>query len=158
MPKMDQCLILCRLRSFRMLQAVSSVAGAWTGSTIRQSDWTRYARTKRAPVLNQLITLPLALSITAMLGIFATSAVNNMYGTQIWQPITLLEFLLVNNYNAATRAGCFFAGVGFFWNQIAVSTGENGCKEGFANLALGQSHAELGGRRYGSCIHCSEVD
>lgn len=119
-----------------MLQAVSSVAGAWTGSSIRyeqplflfdypltlhrQADWTRYAKTKRAPVLNQLITVPLAITITAMLGVFATSAVKNMYGQEIWQPIQLLEFLLTDDYSPGTRAGCFFAGMGFFWSQISV--------------------------------------
>ena len=103
-----------------MLQAVSSVAGAWTGSSIRQADWTRYSKTKRAPVLNQLITVPLTITITAMLGVFATSAVKNMYGKAYWQPIQLLEFLLAHDYNAATRAGCFFGGLGFFWSQIAV--------------------------------------
>lgn len=103
-----------------MLQAVSSVAGAWTGSSIRQADWTRYAKTKRAPVLNQLITVPITITVTAMLGVFATSAVKNMYGKTIWQPIQLLEFLLTHNYNAATRAGCFFGGLGFFWSQISV--------------------------------------
>jgi len=104
-----------------MLQAVSSVAGAWCGSAIRQSDWTRYAKTKRAAAVNQLITLPLVLTVTAALGTFATSAVTNMYGKQIWQPITLLEFLLTDNYNAATRAGCFFAAFGFFLSQVSVS-------------------------------------
>jgi NCS1 family nucleobase:cation symporter-1 len=103
-----------------MLQAVSSVAGSWTGSSIRQADWTRYAATKRAPMLNQLITVPIAITTTAMLGVFATSAVKNMYGKEIWQPIQLLEFLLTNNYNAATRAGCFFGGMGFFWSQVSV--------------------------------------
>jgi len=57
-----------------------------------------------------------------MLGVFATSAVFHMYGKQIWQPIVLLEFLLTDNYNAATRAGCFFAGLGFFWSQISVKS------------------------------------
>jgi NCS1 family nucleobase:cation symporter-1 len=107
-------------RSFRMLQAVSSVAGAWTGSAIRQADWTRYAKTKRTPVLNQLLTVPITITATATLGAFATSAVKQMYGREIWQPITLLEFLLENNYNSATRAGCFFAGAGFFLSQISV--------------------------------------
>ena len=107
-------------RSFRMLQAVSSAASSWTGSSIRQADWTRYSKTKRAPVLNQLLTVPLTTTITAMLGVFATGAVKKMYGKAYWQPIQLLEFLLTHNYNAATRAGCFFGGLGFFWSQIAV--------------------------------------
>lgn len=67
-----------------------------------------------------MITVPLTITITAMLGTFATSAVTNMYGQAIWQPITLLQFLLRENYNASTRTGCFFAGLGFFLSQLAV--------------------------------------
>ncbi|KAE9967371.1 hypothetical protein EG328_008264 [Venturia inaequalis] len=123
-------------RSFRMLQAVSSVAGAWCGSAIRQSDWTRYAKTKRAAAINQLITLPLVLTVTAALGTFATSAVTNMYGKQIWQPITLLEFLLMDNYNAATRAGCFFAAFGFFLSQVSVNLVQNSVAAGMDLASL----------------------
>ncbi|KAF2808490.1 uncharacterized protein BDZ99DRAFT_489152 [Mytilinidion resinicola] len=78
-----------------------------------QSDWTRYAKTRRAPVLNQLFGAPLTITICATLGVFATSAVKQMYGKAIWNPISLFEFLLSDNYNAATRAGCFFAGLGW---------------------------------------------
>lgn len=74
--------------------------------------------------MNQMITVPLTITITAMLGTFATSAVTNMYGQAIWQPITLLQFLLRNNYDASTRAGCFFAGLGFFLSQLSVGKSE----------------------------------
>jgi NCS1 family nucleobase:cation symporter-1 len=63
--------------SFRMLQACSAVAGSWTGSSIRQSDWTRFAKTKRSPVLNQLIGAPATITIAAAFGVFATSAVKS---------------------------------------------------------------------------------
>lgn len=134
-----------------MLQAVSSVAGAWTGSSIRQSDWTRYSSTKRAPLLNQLITVPLTITITAMLGVFATSAVYNMYGKQIWQPIQLLEFLLTDNYNAATRAGCFFAGLGFFWSQISVNLVQNSVAAGMDLASIAPRWIDV---KRGSLIMC----
>jgi len=59
-------------------------------------------------------------TVTATLGVFATAAVNNMYGKLIWNPISVLEMLLNTHYNAGTRAGCFFAGLGFFASQISV--------------------------------------
>ncbi|KAH6677713.1 permease for cytosine/purines, uracil, thiamine, allantoin-domain-containing protein [Halenospora varia] len=138
-------------RSFRMLQAVSSVAGAWTGSSIRQADWTRYAKTKRAPAINQLVTVPLTITITAMLGVFATSAVYNMYGKEIWQPIQLLEFLLTDNYNAATRAGCFFAGLGFFWSQISVNLVQNSVAAGMDLASIAPRWIDV---KRGSLIMC----
>ncbi|KAE9364699.1 hypothetical protein N431DRAFT_550142 [Stipitochalara longipes BDJ] len=138
-------------RSFRMLQAVSSVAGAWTGSSIRQADWTRYSKTKRAPVLNQLITVPLTITLTAMLGVFATSAVKNMYGKAYLQPIQLLEFLLTHNYNAATRAGCFFGGLGLFWSQIAVNLAQNSVAAGMDLASIAPRWIDV---KRGSLIMC----
>lgn len=134
-----------------MLQAVSSVAGAWCGSAIRQSDWTRYAKTKRAAAVNQLITLPLVLTVTAALGTFATSAVTNMYGKQIWQPITLLEFLLTDNYNAATRAGCFFAAFGFFLSQVSVNLVQNSVAAGMDLASLAPRWIDV---KRGALIMC----
>ena len=90
-----------------------------------QSDWTRFAKTKRAPALNQLIGAPVTVTVTAILGVFATSAVNDMYGKMIWNPIQVLQMLLGAHYNAATRAGCFFAGLGFFVSQIQVNMAQN---------------------------------
>jgi len=71
--------------------------------------------------MNQLLGAPITVTVTAIFGVFATSAVANKYGKTIWQPIQLLEFLLDNNYDSKTRAGCFFAGLGFFVSQISVS-------------------------------------
>lgn len=80
--------------------------------------------------MNQLITLPLALTLAAALGAFATSATTHYYGKQIWQPIELLEFLLARNYDAKTRAGCFFAALGFFLSQISVNLVQNSVAAG----------------------------
>jgi nucleobase:cation symporter-1, NCS1 family len=101
-------------RSFRILQALSAVAGSWTGACIRQSDWTRFAKTKRAPAIHQLVSGPVTVTICPVLGAFATSAIKIMYGKAIWNPISVLEFLFDRDYSAGTRAGCFFAGLGFF--------------------------------------------
>lgn len=117
-------------RSFRILQAMSAVAGSWTGVCIRQSDWTRFAKTRRAPALHQVISGPVTVTVCAILGAFATSAIKNMYGEAIWNPISVLQFLLDRDYNAATRAGCFFAGLGFFISQVSVLMGRHWTRKG----------------------------
>ncbi|KAK3635714.1 hypothetical protein LTR56_014590 [Elasticomyces elasticus] len=124
-------------RSFQILRAMSAVAGAWTGACIRQSDWTRYAKTRRAPAIHQLVSGPLTVTICATLGAFATSAVNSMYGKLIWNPIAILQFVLERDYDAASRAGCFFAGMGFFISQIATNLVQNSvsCGMDLASLA-----------------------
>lgn len=109
---------------------MSAVAGSWTGACIRQSDWTRFAKTRRAPALHQVISAPVTVTVCAILGAFATSAIKNMYGEAIWNPISVLQFLLDRDYNAATRAGCFFAGLGFFVSQVSVLMGRHWTRKG----------------------------
>ncbi|KAF2001592.1 hypothetical protein P154DRAFT_489970 [Amniculicola lignicola CBS 123094] len=130
-------------RSFRILLAISSVAGGWTGSSIRQSDWTRFAKTRRAPVLCQLLGGPITVTVTAILGVFATSAIKDMYGKLIWNPISVLVMLLKTNYNAGTRAGCFFAGLGFFASQVSVNLAQNSISCGMDISALWPKYIDV---------------
>ena len=103
---------------------------------IRQSDWTRYAKTKRSPVLNQLLGAPLTITIAATFGVFATSAVKEHYGVTLWQPVELLEWILENHYTPAARAGCFFAGLGFFFSQLSVNIAQNSVSAGMDLASL----------------------
>jgi nucleobase:cation symporter-1, NCS1 family len=138
-------------RSFRILQAMSSVAGSWTGAAIRQSDWTRYSKTRYAAVGHQLISGPIILVICTTMGITATSAVANMYGTPIWNPIVLLETLQVRDYNATTRAGTFFAGVGFFLSQITINLIQNSVSCGMDLASMAPKYIDV---TRGSLIMC----
>ena len=108
-----------------MIQAICTVCGSFTGgsftgASIRHSDWSRYAKTPQAPRIGIWVICPLALTITAMFGVFVTSATVQMYGKAIWQPITLLIHIQDVDYSAATRAGTFFGGLGWFLSQLAV--------------------------------------
>jgi NCS1 family nucleobase:cation symporter-1 len=123
-------------RSFRILQALSAVAGSWTGACIRQSDWTRFAKSRGPPAVHQLISGPVTVTVCAVLGAFATSAIAEKYGRTIWNPISVLQFLMDNNYDAATRAGCFFAGLGFFVSQVATNLVQNSVSCGMDLAAL----------------------
>ncbi|KAJ9142937.1 Uracil permease [Pleurostoma richardsiae] len=138
-------------RSFRILQAISSVAGAWTGSAIRQSDWTRYTKSRNAVVWHQLITGPVTMTVCATFGVAATSAVKEMYGTAIWNPITLLQFLIKEDYSSTTRAGAFFAGVGFFTSQVSVNLVQNSVSCGMDLASLLPKYIDV---TRGSLIMC----
>lgn len=116
---------------------MSSLAGSWTGACIRQADWTRYTQSRGAVVWNQGVTGIVAATVCALLGIATTSAVKQMYGTAIWNPILLLSYLQTNDYNSATRAGTFFAGMGFFLSQVTINLVQNSvaCGMDLASLA-----------------------
>ncbi|KAI1340159.1 hypothetical protein F5Y15DRAFT_50141 [Xylariaceae sp. FL0016] len=138
-------------RSFRILQAMSSVAGAWTGASIRQSDWTRFSKTRSAPTVHQLITGPVALVICATMGIAATSAVAQMYGEPIWNPIALLETVQDRDYSSTTRAGTVFAGLGFFISQVTINLIQNSVSCGMDLASMAPKYIDV---TRGSLIMC----
>lgn len=138
-------------RSFLILQAMSSVAGSWTGACIRQSDWTRLTKSRGAVLWNQGVTGIISATVCALLGIATTSAVANMCGSPIWNPITLLSFLQDNNYDAPTRAGTFFAGLGFFVSQVTINLVQNSVSCGMDLAALAPKWIDV---TRGSLIMC----
>lgn len=85
------------------------------------------------------------------MGVAATSAVKEMYGEAIWNPITLLEFLLAEDYSATTRAGIFFAGFGFFLSQMSVNLVQNSVSCGMDLAALYPKYIDV---TRGSLIMC----
>ncbi|KAJ5901916.1 hypothetical protein N7495_002444 [Penicillium taxi] len=138
-------------RSFRTLAAMSSVAGSWTGSSIRQADWTRYAKKRSSFLWHQGITGPIALTFCAVLGISTTSAVKNMYGESIWNPISLLQYIQKHDYSATTRAGTFFAGAGFFVSQVTINLVQNSVSCGMDLASLWPKYIDV---TRGSLIMC----
>lgn len=115
------CLPQIRETFFVMIQAICTLCGSFTGASIRHSDWSRYAKSPKSPLIGIWIVGPLALTITGMFGVFVTSAAREMYGEVYWQPITLLLHIQQVDYSASARAGTFFAGLGWFLSQLAVS-------------------------------------
>lgn len=53
---------------------------------VNQPDIARYSRTRNAPVLSQLIALPVANTAGAALGIWGTAAIYNQWGNLDWNP------------------------------------------------------------------------
>ncbi len=74
-----------------------------------------------------------------------------MYGELIWNPISVLQFLLDRDYNASSRAGCFFAGMGFFISQIATNLVQNSVSCGMDLAALAPRWIDV---TRGSLIMC----
>ncbi|KAK5174870.1 uncharacterized protein LTR77_000006 [Saxophila tyrrhenica] len=115
---------------FQFVRAVCSLATTYTGVSIRHSDWTRYSARPRDAHLAIWIACPLVVIISSTFGILVTSAVRGIYGEIIWQPITLLAYIQDRDYSATTRAGTFFAGVGWFLSQMGVNVSSNAVATG----------------------------
>lgn len=65
---------------FAMVQGISQVAGAYTGGSVRLSDWTRFTATPNAPRIGMVIAQPLSLTIGALIGVLVTSATHEHLG------------------------------------------------------------------------------
>ena len=109
-------------RSFAMLFGISSIAGSATAYASRMSDWTRFSKTKNAPVVALLAGPPIYGVLTTLLGILATNAVHAKYKVIEWNPLVLLIYIQEKHYTSAGRAATFFAGLLLFWSLIIVST------------------------------------
>lgn len=101
---------------------ITAILGAWGGGTLGQSDWTRYANRRYAPIFSQLIAAPITITVTAVIGIVVTSAAKDIVGEIIWNPIFLLATIQEEYHSSPrARAGVFFASLGIVSSQLAVS-------------------------------------
>lgn len=104
-----------------VMYGITAILGAWGSGTLGQSDWTRYANRPMAPSLAQLVAAPVAITITALIGIIVTSAAQNMLGEIVWNPIYLLaDIQEFYGSSPRARAGVFFASIGMVSTQLAV--------------------------------------
>lgn len=108
-------------RAFRIVQCIVSITGIYGGASERFSDWTRFAKSRQSPTVALVLGAPFCIVTTALIGVLATSATYQAFGTLQWNPVVLLQAQLDSNYSASCRAGVFFAGLGFFLSQMAAN-------------------------------------
>ena len=108
-------------RGFLFLYFMSSAMGSTTGYASRITDWTRFAKAPHTPTIPMFVALPIAASLTAVLGILATSAVHTKYHVVQWNPLSLILYVQETQYTAGCRAATFFAGLGIFMSLLTVS-------------------------------------
>ncbi|KAL4862426.1 hypothetical protein BDV12DRAFT_190438 [Aspergillus spectabilis] len=102
-------------RSWLILSSLSSCTGGWATMATNIPDFTRYLRRPRA-VYWQVAFLPLISLLIGMFGVISTSAASVVYGSYIWDPLTL-----ASHWDGPSgRAGAFF--VGFTWCVAQIGT------------------------------------
>ena len=78
-------------RAFRIVQCISSVGRTWGGAGERFSDWSRFEKKKNTAMPAMAIALPITVTITAMFGVFITTATERLNGgTPQWNPLILM--------------------------------------------------------------------
>ncbi len=69
--------------------ALTGVVGFWATVSLNIPDFTRYAKSQKSQVLGQALTLPIAMTSFAFIGVVVTSATTLVFGETIWDPIAL---------------------------------------------------------------------
>ncbi|EXJ96161.1 hypothetical protein A1O1_01287 [Capronia coronata CBS 617.96] len=111
--------------AWAMLSAINSCMGKTSTQTVNQTDLARYARTPSSPFWSQLLALPIGNTLCATLGIFATSATQQAWGTTIWNPWDLCTEILDRHWTAGYRTFIAVVCLGFMLSMFASNIGVN---------------------------------
>jgi nucleobase:cation symporter-1, NCS1 family len=74
---------------------------------------------------SQLFTNPIAVTLSASLGILATAAINNKWGLTLWNQWDLLDAIMDHHWTAGARTGVFFAAGGWLFSILGTNIAAN---------------------------------
>ncbi|KAJ3534748.1 hypothetical protein NM688_g7085 [Phlebia brevispora] len=114
--------------SWAWLSSLNSAIGSYATVAVNIPDFTRYAKNERAQYI-QLITIPLAITTGAFIGMMATSAGIVLYGKVLWDPLQL-----INEWD--NRAAAFFAAASFLLATLATNISANSLSAANDMMAL----------------------
>lgn len=69
--------------------ALTGMVGFWATLSLNIPDFTRYAKSQRAQITGQAISLAPSMTIFSFIGVVVTSATVIIYGETIWDPLVL---------------------------------------------------------------------
>lgn len=103
-----------------VMYAINSGMGNTATLITNQPDIARWSRTKTGAQWSQLISNPLAVTLSASLGILATSAINHSWDLDLWNPWDLLGAILDRYWSSSTRFAVFLSA--FTWMVSILGT------------------------------------
>lgn len=89
--------------------AINSGMGNTATLITNQPDYARWSKTKTGAMWSQLLTNPIAVTLSASLGILSTAAINNAWGLALWNQWDLLDAILTRYWSGSTRFAVFLA-------------------------------------------------
>jgi nucleobase:cation symporter-1, NCS1 family len=126
-------------KAWAVIRGITTVIGGIAVSLTNQSDFNRFSAKPGNQVPGQIYTAMILGAIVALMGTLTTSAAVKIYGgdpSMWWQPNLLAIRWMQDGYTAKSRAGAFFAGLGFLISQLSVNTVDNAWPGGFDLAAL----------------------
>lgn len=90
-----------------------------------QPDIARWSKTKTGAMWSQLLSNPIAVTLSASLGILATSAINNAWNLALWNQWDLIGAIMDRYWSAGSRTACFLAAAGWCVSILGTNIAAN---------------------------------
>ncbi|KAI9926601.1 hypothetical protein ASPWEDRAFT_176429 [Aspergillus wentii DTO 134E9] len=103
-----------------ILAGINSGLGNTANLITNQPDYVRWTRNRSGPIWTQLLVNPLAVTLSASLGILSTNAVNYKYNTNIWNQWDMMNLILDEYWSPKTRFAIFLCA--FAWMVQILGT------------------------------------
>lgn len=113
-----------------IVYGITSVVGNIAVGLTNQPDYSRFARRPGDQVFGQWFSIMTIGTVMPLFGCITSSATMKIYGAAIWNPPDIAIKWLDTDYNAKSRAGAFFAGIGLVTCQLAINTVDNAFSAG----------------------------
>lgn len=122
--------------AWQIVKGITSTVGSIAVGLTNQPDYSRFARKPGDQVFGQWFSIVVFGAFMPFFGCLVSSATMGIYGEAIWNPPDIALKWLDTDYNAKSRAGAFFAGLGLVTCQLAVNTIDNAFSGGMDMAAL----------------------
>lgn len=107
------------------MYAINSGMGNTATLITNQPDIARWSKTKSGAMWSQLISNPIAVTLSASFGILSTAAINNAWGLELWNQWDLLDAILTRYWTPGGRALVFLCAacwtISIFGTNIAAN-------------------------------------
>lgn len=95
--------------------------GNYGTMAVNINDFARYA-SKTRMVFIQILIIPLSFAMMAFIGVVIAGSASDLYGEEIWDPLTILSHW---TGSSQARAGAAFCGLAFILAQLGSNISAN---------------------------------
>jgi NCS1 family nucleobase:cation symporter-1 len=95
--------------------------GNYGTMAVNINDFARYARSTRM-VYAQILAVPLSFMLMSFMGIIIAGAASDLYGTTIWDPLTIMSYW---SGSSGARAAAAFISLSFVLAQLGANISAN---------------------------------
>ncbi|ROV99851.1 hypothetical protein VSDG_03116 [Cytospora chrysosperma] len=112
-------------KGWYILMAINAGMGNTATLITNQPDIARWSKTNTGAMWSQLLTNPIAVTLSASLGILATAALNNTWGLDLWNPWDMLDAILDHYWTNGARTLIFLCAFCWMFSILGTNIAAN---------------------------------